>query len=112
MYLFTDRRYIQIDTKGLSGKKVNYRSIPYKDVGAFAFETAGNFDKDAELYFHTDISDLISDSPPRMVELKWTKQSIAVKSTDIYDMGALAMEKTIVNAQSKEIVVPQVEFEW
>lgn len=49
MFVFTDKRLILIDKQGLTGNKVEYVSIPYKSIKYFAVETAGNFDRDAEL---------------------------------------------------------------
>ena len=70
-------------------------------------------DKDAEIYFYTDISDVTCDGPPRVVGLLTTEQSVAIKTTDICDIGALAMETTIINTtQSKEILVPSVKVEF
>lgn len=45
----TDRRVIFIDKQGVTGKKIEYHSIPYKSISHFAVETAGHFDLDAEL---------------------------------------------------------------
>lgn len=47
--LFTDRRLILIDKQGITGKKVEYHSVPYRSITHFAVETAGHFDLDAEL---------------------------------------------------------------
>ena len=47
--VFTDRRIILVDKQGLTGKKVEYHSIPYRSITHFSVETAGNFDLDAEL---------------------------------------------------------------
>ncbi|MCA1282233.1 PH domain-containing protein [Saccharopolyspora sp. 7B] len=47
--LFTDRRLILVDKQGMTGKKVEYHSIPYRSISHFAVETAGTFDLDAEL---------------------------------------------------------------
>jgi hypothetical protein len=47
--LFTDRRLVLIDKQGVTGKKVEYHSIPYRSITHFAVETAGTFDLDAEL---------------------------------------------------------------
>ncbi|MHA7813418.1 MAG: PH domain-containing protein [Phycisphaerales bacterium] len=49
LFVFTDRRLILIDKQGVRGKKVECHSIPYKSVTHFAIETAGTFDRDAEL---------------------------------------------------------------
>lgn len=47
--LFTDRRLILVDKQGITGKKVEYHSVPYRSITHFAVETAGTFDLDAEL---------------------------------------------------------------
>jgi len=49
LIVFTNRRLILIDKQGLTGKKVEYHSIPYKSITHFSIETAGHFDLDAEL---------------------------------------------------------------
>lgn len=48
-FLFTDTRLVLVDKQGLSGKKVEYRSIPYSSIRQFSVETVGHFDADAEL---------------------------------------------------------------
>jgi hypothetical protein len=48
-FIFTNRRLILVDKQGLTGSKVEYRSIPYKSIVHFSIETAGSFDLDAEL---------------------------------------------------------------
>ncbi|WP_298179262.1 PH domain-containing protein [Saccharomonospora sp.] len=48
-FLFTDRRLILVDKQGVTGRKVEYHSIPYRSITHFAVETAGTFDLDAEL---------------------------------------------------------------
>ncbi|MBT2755324.1 PH domain-containing protein [Mesobacillus foraminis] len=49
MIVFTNRRLILIDKQGMTGKKVEYHSIPYRSITHFSVETAGTFDLDAEL---------------------------------------------------------------
>jgi hypothetical protein len=49
LLVFTDKRLVIVDKQGVTGKKVEYRSIPYKSVTNFAVETAGHLDLDAEL---------------------------------------------------------------
>jgi hypothetical protein len=48
-FLFTDRRLILVDKQGLTGRKTDYHSIPYKSITHFSVETAGHFDLDAEM---------------------------------------------------------------
>jgi len=49
MYVFTNKRLLLIDKQGVTGKKVDYHSIPYRAITQFKVETAGHFDLDAEL---------------------------------------------------------------
>lgn len=49
MIVFTNKRFMFIDKQGMTGKKVDYLSIPYKSITQFKVETAGHFDSDCEL---------------------------------------------------------------
>ena len=49
MILFTNKRMIIIDKQGVTAKKVEYRSIPYRAITNFSVESAGHFDLEAEL---------------------------------------------------------------
>lgn len=48
-FVFTDKRLLLVDKQGVTGKKVEYHSIPYKSITHFSVETAGHLDLDAEL---------------------------------------------------------------
>lgn len=47
--VFTDKRIISINVQGVTGKKVDYTSLPYKRIQAYSVETAGVIDLDSEL---------------------------------------------------------------
>ena len=47
--VFTDKRVISINVQGITGKKVDFTSLPYSKVQAYSVETAGTFDLDCEL---------------------------------------------------------------
>ena len=47
--VFTDKRIISVNVQGVTGKKRDYTSIPYKRIQTYSVETAGFFDMDAEL---------------------------------------------------------------
>lgn len=49
LIVFTDKRLLLVDKQGMTGKKIEYHSIPYKSISHFSIETAGRFDLDAEL---------------------------------------------------------------
>lgn len=48
-FIFTNKRLILIDVQGVTGSKVEYKSMPYKSITRFSLETAGTFELDAEL---------------------------------------------------------------
>ncbi|WP_093156942.1 PH domain-containing protein [Saccharopolyspora antimicrobica] len=75
-FLFTDRRLILVDKQGVTGRKVEYHSIPYRAITHFSVETAGTFDLDAEL----------------KIWLSGTAEPIAKqfgKGVDVYEVQAL-----------------------
>ena len=39
---FTKYRMIVVDKQGVTGKKISYRTIPYKSISRFEVETAGH----------------------------------------------------------------------
>jgi hypothetical protein len=47
--VFTNKRIITVNVQGMTGKKVDYTSIPYSKILAYSVESAGLFDSDAEL---------------------------------------------------------------
>ncbi len=74
MYIFTNKRLILIDKQGLTGKKVEYHSIPYKSISHFAVETAGHFDLDVELKLW-----ISSSETPITKELKSGSDVVAIQ---------------------------------
>ncbi|MFD2530490.1 MULTISPECIES: PH domain-containing protein [Polaribacter] len=48
-FMFTNKRLILVDIQGITGSKVEYKSLPYKSISRFSLETSGTFDLDAEL---------------------------------------------------------------
>ena len=49
VFMFTNKRLIIVDKQGITGRKIEYLSLPYKSIARFSLETAGTFDLDAEL---------------------------------------------------------------
>lgn len=49
LFVFTNKRILIVDKQGFSGKKIEFITIPYKNIRAFSVENAGRFDIDAEL---------------------------------------------------------------
>ena len=49
MVIFTNKRVIAVNIQGITGKKVDYSSLPYSKMQAWSVETAGTFDRDTEL---------------------------------------------------------------
>ena len=49
LIVFTSHRLILVDKQGLRGKKISYRSLPYRSISRFSVETMGAFDVESEL---------------------------------------------------------------
>lgn len=47
--VFTNKRIFVINIQGITGKKVDYTSLPYSKIQAYSVETAGVIDLDSEL---------------------------------------------------------------
>lgn len=47
--IFTNKRIITVSVQGVTGKKKDFTSIPYRAITTFSLETTGVFDSDAEL---------------------------------------------------------------
>lgn len=76
LFIFTDKRLVLVDKQGLTGKKAEYHSVPYKSISHFSVETAGSFDMDAELKIY------ISSNPvPIQREFKRGTDIIGVQKT-------------------------------
>jgi hypothetical protein len=65
-FLFTNKRLILVDIQGVSGKQMEYLSIPYSKITKFSVLTGGGFDLNAELKVWID-----SDIKP--IEKKFNK---------------------------------------
>ena len=49
LFIFTNKRLILVEKQGITGSKIEYKSIVYNSISRFSIETAGTFDLDAEL---------------------------------------------------------------
>lgn len=49
LIVFTNKRLLLIDKQGMTGKKVEFKSIPYGKINRFSVENAGTFDLESEL---------------------------------------------------------------
>jgi len=48
-FLFTNKRLILVDIQGISGRQIEYLSIPYSKITKFSVQTGEKFDLNAEL---------------------------------------------------------------
>ena len=77
-YVFTDWRIVFVDIQGLTGRKVEYMSLPYRSITSFSIETAGTFDADAELRIWVTGHDApIEKSVNRKANVKDVQRAIA-----------------------------------
>ena len=49
LVFLTNYRLALVDVQGLTGRKVDVQSIPYKSIVRYSVETAGTFDLDADI---------------------------------------------------------------
>ena len=49
LMIFTRTRLILVDKQGITAKKTEFHSIPYRAITHFSIETAGHFDLESEL---------------------------------------------------------------
>jgi len=47
--LFTNKRLLLVDVQGISGRQIEYLSVPYAKITKFGVQTGGSFDLNAEL---------------------------------------------------------------
>lgn len=58
LLVFTNKRLVMVNKQGMTGKKREYMSIPYKSIVRFSKETTGHFDMDAEIKIWLSSTDL------------------------------------------------------
>ena len=81
-FIFTDKRLIIVDVQGMTGKKIEYLSIPYSKITKFSIETSGRFDLDAELKIWIG-------SDPSPIQKKFNKK------VNIYDLQKVLAQFTL-----------------
>ena len=110
--LFTTKRIIDIDPKGLSGVKIEYRSTPWKSVLAFGVKTAGkHMDRDCEAMVWTDMMyhpGSGDDDPPQpgmaMIELDFNKDLVDIIAIKNYLSQRCLPE--VLNGVAPNIPIP------
>ena len=81
-FIFTDKRLIIVDVQGMTGKKIEYLSIPYSKITKFSIETSGRFDLDSELKIWIG-------SDPSPIQKKFNKK------VNIYDLQKVLAQFTL-----------------
>lgn len=81
-FIFTDKRLMIVDVQGMTGRKIEYMSIPYGKITKFSVETAGRFDLDAELKIWVG-------SEPTPIQKKFNKK------VNVYDLQKVLAGFTI-----------------
>ena len=75
LIVFTEYRLVLVDKQGVTGKKVSYKSIPYRSISRFTVETSGHFDLDAELKIWISSAT----EPAEILQFKSDKSVIAIQ---------------------------------
>lgn len=69
--IFTNKRIVTVNVQGVTGKKIDYTSIPYGRIQAFSVETAGTVDLDSELILWLSGLGRIKLEFNRSVDIEW-----------------------------------------
>ena len=83
VFMFTNKRLILVDKQGVTGRRAEYSSLPYKHISRFSIESAGTLDLDAELKIY------MSSSTTPAVSKKFNK------SIDVYQVQKFLAEKVL-----------------
>jgi len=79
--VFTDKRMVVINVQGITGKKVEFFTVPYSKISSYSVETSGTFDLDSELKIWA--------SGLNGIEIKF------LKGLDIKEVGRFLTKKLI-----------------
>eukprot|EP00092_Neocalanus_flemingeri_P034833 GFUD01037907.1.p1 GENE.GFUD01037907.1~~GFUD01037907.1.p1 ORF type:complete len:776 (+),score=157.04 GFUD01037907.1:222-2549(+) len=82
--IFTSKCILDINVKGFTGKKKEFRSIPYSSIRSFSTEASGSFDRDSELK--------IGLNTPWEAQMK---RDFSAGKSDIVSIQALIAAKTL-----------------
>lgn len=82
MCVYTTKRVIVVDRRGMTGKSVEYRSFPLRYVTAFKLSTAGSFVSSAEATIYADGS-------------RSFDQDLAKCSSDIWQVSTILTNKVL-----------------
>lgn len=75
--VFTSKRVIAINVQGVTGKKIDFTSLPYSKIQAFSVETAGTMDLDSELELWFSGLGRVKFEFNRDVDIEWMGALIA-----------------------------------
>eukprot|EP00934_Nitzschia_sp_Nitz4_P001155 Nitzschia sp. Nitz4//scaffold22_size323478//204694//207041//NITZ4_000557-RA/size323478-augustus-gene-0.208-mRNA-1//1//CDS//3329543085//1155//frame0 len=117
IFCFTTQRLIIVDPKGVSGKRVEYTSLPYKSILGFAIETAGAvMDLDTEVMLYTDMNIIAEDKsqdPPEpskpgmaLLELEFNK-----KLVNLFGLKKYLSQRILQAARGDEAIPEPPSFE-
>jgi hypothetical protein len=90
-FVFTNKRFVLVDKQGMTGRKVEYHSIPYKSITHFSVETAGTFDLDAEL-------NIWISGTPTPIQKQFNSRLNIYEVQSVLAMYVLGNDKTVVQS--------------
>lgn len=111
MVLFTTKRIIYVDPKGLSGKAVNYSSVPYSCVELFMVRTAGSMDNDHEIGVWTKAMYIPEqgsgeDREPPEPGHSYFEFQVRKSTVDLFHIHRYLHSKILSDSPSDEVVFP------
>ena len=106
MVICTSKRMMYVDTKGLTGKRIEYLSMRYSCIKGYEVETAGTFlDRDAEFRIFTNI-----DQAHRCIQTELRKGQCDVMevlwyfNNRILGMDTMTLEEAVPLATGNDFV--------
>mmetsp|Transcript_23204 Transcript_23204/g.54870 ORF Transcript_23204/g.54870 Transcript_23204/m.54870 type:complete len:793 (+) Transcript_23204:72-2450(+) len=95
--IITPTRFLLIDVKGISGRKIEFFSMRWQCVKAYSVETAGRFDRDGDFVLHTNLSHY------RRVEI-----DLRQSKTDVYQVQ-MALSNKLLGGDTPNERIPNVD---
>ena len=77
LVVFTNKRLLLVDKQGMTGKKVQFQSVPYSRIVHFSVETAGTLDMDSEMKIAVSGSAVFSKTFGRGVDISEVQRVLA-----------------------------------
>jgi len=94
MFVVSTKRVLVIDVQGLRGKKVEFKSYPFKHITGFSVQSAGTMSRTVKAWIHVSA---LKGAPNPVFDLK-IETEFAKKDTDIFELNNSLASKILLHA--------------